>query len=333
MRTCESFGQICYKIPVMRCLRPIVVISGLLICFSATLRCDEPVRVTVCDLKANPAEYNHKLIEVTGFVSHGFEDFGLFDPSCSSWPYVWLEYGGTKKSGTMYCCGVSADRSRPKEFAVEGIEVPFTADEHFDAFDTLIHNPPDTVVRTTLVGRFFAGKETRFPSGEVAWRGYGHMGCCSLLAIQQVISVDPHDRKDLDYRSSPDQPNLEKVGCGFQDLVPPWPYSDWVKAQQTADLQGSEFAFENPRQVATAALIQLAKLDESTVTKLKERQHSQGRVIYELKKDEGKATYMIVLSKPYLLSFYAKDPKRVAWVVIGAYKSSCEKGNPVSRIK
>ena len=101
----------------------------------------------------------------------------------------------------------------------------------------------------------------------------------------------------------------------------------------TADLQGSEFAFDNPRQVATAALIQLAKLDESTVTKLKEKQHSQGRVIYELKKDEGKATYMIVLSKPYLLSFYAKDPRRVAWVVIGAYKSSCEKGDSVSRIK
>jgi hypothetical protein len=318
----------------MRCLRPIVVISGLLICFSATLRCEEPVRVTACELKSNPAEYNHKLIEVTGFVSHGFEDFVLFDPGCPSWPYVWLEYGGTRKSGTMYCCGVSADRSRPKELAVEGIEVPLTTDEHFDAFDTLIHNPPDTVVRTTLVGRFFAGKETRLPNGDVSWRrGYGHMGCCSLLAIQQVISVDPHDRDDLDYRSSADQPNIEKVGCGFQDLVRPWPYSDWLKAQQAADLQGSDFTFDNPRQVATAALIQLAKLDESTMTKLKEKQHSQGRVIYELKKDDEKATYMIVLGKPYLLSFYAKDPKRVAWVVIRAYKSSCEQGNSVSRFK
>lgn len=312
----------CCKIPAMRCLRSITVIGGLLIFFSAALRCDEPVRVTVCELKANPAAYNHRVVEVTGFVSHGFEDFGLFDPSCPSWPYVWLEYGGTKKSGTMYYCGVSADRSRPKELAVEGVEVPLTTDEHFDEFDKLIHNPPDTVVRTTLFGWFFAGKETRFPNGEVRWRGYGHMGCCSLLTIQQVISVDPHDREDLDYRSSPDQPNLDKVGCGFQDLVPPWPYSDWVKAQQTADHQESEVAFDNPRQVATAALIQLAKLDESTVTRLKEKQHSQGRVIYELKKE--KRTYMIVLSKPYLLSFYAKDPKRVAWVVIGAYKSSCE---------
>jgi hypothetical protein len=317
----------------MQYLRPIVVITGLLVCFSATLRCDEPVHVTVCELKANPAEYNHKLIELTGFVSHGFEDFGLFDPSCPSWPYVWLEYGGTKKSGTMYCCGVSADRSRPKELVVEGIEVPLTTDEHFDMFDTLLHNPPDTVVHTTLIGRFFAGQQTRFPNGEVEWVGYGHMGCCSLLAIQQVISIEPHDREDLDYRSSPDQPHVKKAGCGIQDLVPPWPYSEWVKAQQAADLQGSDFAFDNPRQVATAALNGLAKLDESTATKLKEKQHSKGRVIYELKKAEGKTFYMIVVSKPYLLSFYAKDPKRVAWVVIGAYKSSCEKGNSVVETK
>jgi len=317
----------------MRSLRSILVISGLLICFSATLRCDDPVRVAVCDLKANPAEYNHKLIEVSGFVSHGFEDFGLFDPSCPSWPYVWLEYGGKRKSGTMYCCGVSDDRSRPKELVVEDIEVPLTIDEPFGAFDKLIHNSPDTVIRATLVGRFFAGNETRFPNGKVGFSGYGHMGCCSLLAIQQVISVNPHDREDLDYRSSPDQPNLEKVRCGLQYLVPPWPYSDWLLAQQTADLQGGEFAFDNPSQVATAALIKLAKLDEGTLTELKEKQHSQGRIIYELSKDKGKATYMIVLSKPYLLSFYAKDPQRVAWVVIGAYKSSCEKGNSVSRIK
>jgi len=317
----------------MRHLRPIVVISGLLICFSPTLRSQEPLRVTPCELKGSPAEYNHKLVEVTGFVSHGFEDFGLFDPSCPSWPYVWLEYGGTEKSGTMYCCGVSADRSRPKKLVVEGIEVPLTTDEHFDAFDKLIHNPPDTVLRTTLVGRFFAGKETRFPNGEAEWRGYGHMGCCSLLAIQQVISVDPHDRDDLDYRSSSDQPNVDKVGCGYQDLVPPWPYSDWVQAQRAADQQENASVFDNPRQVAGAALVHLAKLDERAVAELKETQHSRGRVIYDLKTHEAKTTYMIVLSKPYLLSFYAKDPHKIAWVVIGAYKSSCEQGNSVTRIK
>jgi len=81
----------------------------------------ESVEVTVCELKGKPGDFNQKLVEVTGLVSHGFEDFGLFDPACPEWPYVWLEYEGTKKSGTIYCCGVSADRSRPKELTVEGI--------------------------------------------------------------------------------------------------------------------------------------------------------------------------------------------------------------------
>jgi hypothetical protein len=35
---------------------------------------------------------------------------------------------------------------------------------------------------------------------------------------------------------------------------------------------------------------------------------------------------MVVVSRPYMLSFYAKNPKRVAWVLIGAYKMSCGNG-------
>jgi hypothetical protein len=36
-----------------------------------------------------------------------------------------------------------------------------------------------------------------------------------------------------------------------------------------------------------------------------------------------KESYMIVVSRPYWLSFYSKDTKKVAWVVVGAYESSC----------
>jgi len=79
---------------------------------------EQPATVTICQLKSAPAAYNHKLVEVTGFVSHAFEDFTVFDPTCPSWPGVWLEYGGKAKSGTMYCCGVTADRHRPKELKV-----------------------------------------------------------------------------------------------------------------------------------------------------------------------------------------------------------------------
>jgi hypothetical protein len=316
----------------VRILHKIVVISSVVF-FPVALWSQQPLRVTVCELKEKTAEFNQKLVEATGFVSHGFEDFGLFDPACPEWPYVWLEYGGTKKSGTVYCCGVSPRGTRAKPLQIEGIEIPATTDVTFEDFDKLIRTERDTVVHATLVGRFFAGKETRFPNGEVEWRGYGHMGCCSLFAVQQVLSVAAHDREDLDYRSSPDQPNIDKVGCGFQDLVRPWPYGDWVKAQQAAELQNDMAPFDSPREAAITALMRLARIDKETAAKLNEMKRAQGRVVYELKTDGGKETYMIVLSKPYLLSFYAKDPQKIAWIVIGAYESSCEKSNSVTRIK
>lgn len=184
---------------------------------------EEPLSVTLCQLRNDPAAYNHKLIEVTGFISHGFEDFTLFDPSCSSWPNIWLEYGGTAASGTMYCCGVTAARSRPKQLVVENLTIPLVDDEYFRQFDKLIQRSPDSVVHATIVGRFLAGEQIKYAKG-VSWSGYGHLGCCSLFVIQQVIAVDPQVRNDLDYGASPDQPDLKKVGCGYKILREIDPY-------------------------------------------------------------------------------------------------------------
>src|SRR5439155_20768565 len=127
-------------------------------CLGTIAACEEqPESITVCQLKSDPAAYNHKLVEVTAFVSHGFEDFSLFDPTCPSWPGVWLEYGGKRKSGTMYCCGVTADRHRPKELKVEDIAIPLTDNDQLREFDRLIQPPFSSghhgfIVHATLVG-------------------------------------------------------------------------------------------------------------------------------------------------------------------------------------
>src|SRR6267142_6829520 len=97
-----------------------------------------PEKVTLCQLKSDLAKYNHKLIEVVGFVSHGFEDFTIAYPDCSSWPAVWLEYGGTASSNTMYCCGVTPSRTRPKQLIVEKFPIPLVVDEQFRQFDQLL---------------------------------------------------------------------------------------------------------------------------------------------------------------------------------------------------
>lgn len=288
------------------------------------------MKITLCQLKSDPAAYNHKLIEVTGFISRGFEDFTLSDPQCPAWPDVWLEYGGTDVSGTMYCCGVTAERSRPKTLVVENITIPLVNDERFREFDKLIHRPPDSVVHATIVGRFFAGELVKYPKGEV-WSGYGHMGCCSLLAIQQVVSVDPQDRDDLDYGATADHPNIEEEGCGYTFLTPLESSGALIEAQRKADLGTREWAYNDPQRVATDALAQLLKIDERAITGLSETRRAQGRFVYQWSPRAKGASYMVVVSRPYVLSFYARDPKRVAWVVIAAYKSSCGEDNSVTR--
>lgn len=178
---------------------------------------ETPQAVTPCALEADPAAYNQKLIEVTAFVSHGFENFSLSHPGCTPSSEVWLEYGGRTTSGTVYCCGVGPDRSRPVPLTVEGLTVPLVQDQAFHEFDARIQRPGNVLLRASLIGRFFSGRKEHLTAGDF-WQGYGHLGCCSLLAIQQVLHVDPADRTDVDYDPVADQPKVERSGCGFRGL-------------------------------------------------------------------------------------------------------------------
>jgi|ERR1039458_3121934 hypothetical protein len=322
-------------------MRQIGFTLGLLLCIlcsvGAALCEEQPESVTVCQLKNDPPAFNHKLVEVTAFVSHDFEDFTVFDPNCSSWPEVWLEYGGKVRSGTMYCCGVTADRNSPQQMVVENIPIPLVENDQFREFDRQIQPPfrsgrHGSIVHVTVVGRFFAGERQRFSKGN-PWGGYGHMGCCTLIAIQEIKSVSPQNRDDLDYGASPDQPDIEKKGCGYRELTPIQPASDLIHAQQESDLGNRDWVFDDPKRVASDALAGFAKIEESSIAGLKETRKAQGRIVYEWRPNRKADTYMVVVSRPYLLSFYARDPKRVAWVVAAAYVSSCAKNNSVTRIK
>lgn len=155
------------------------------------------------------------------------------------------------------------------------------------------------------------------------------MVCCSLLAIQQVISIDHQDRDDLDYGASADQPDTNKVGCGYSYLLPIRPYDDLIKAQQSAETGQREWAFSDPQRVASEALARLLKINEQSITGMIQTRKAQGRFVYQWRPKAKRVSYMVVVNRPYWLSFYAKDTKRVAWVVTAAYKSSCGRGNSV----
>jgi hypothetical protein len=278
------------------------------------------LKVSPCQLKKDPAFYNHKLVEVTAFISRGFENFTLFDPTCSEWPDTWLEYGGLAASGTMYCCGDTAERTRPKPLVVENIPITLVDDERFRLFDKLLHRPPDSVVRATIAGRFFSGEKIKYPARE-AWGGYGHMGCCTLLAIEQIVSVEPHTSTELDYGFETDQPNLDKLACGNYTFLTELRASENIlKAQAAADSAQADWAFTDPQRVGTERLANLLKIDPNSI-KLKLTGKRQGRVFYDWQPKGKREHYMVVVSRPYWLSFYAKDPTKVAWVVLAAFKA------------
>lgn len=279
-------------------------------------------------VKSDPVAYNHKLLELTGFVEHGFEDFTFFDPHCASWPPIWLEYGGTVKSGTMYCCGVTPDRKRPDELVVENIRVPLIQDEQFETFDRLIHRSirPDKytpLVHAALTGRFFAGKPSQIGKG--TFSGFGHMGCCSLLVIQEVKSVDGQHRDDLDYNIFNDKPDTSSEECAVKSLTSADSWQSALDSQKAADSGRNSWMFDDPKRVATEVLAQWA--GEKSATNLKQLSTAAGRVDYRLKINRNE-TDTIIVSRPYWLSFYAHDSQRVAWVVLAAYADQCGKKKP-----
>lgn len=308
-------------------IRKIGFLSGLLIFALPVTHAwpdDAPAPVTTCQLERDPAAYHHKRVQVTTFVSHGFEDFTVFDPECStSFPNsspVWLEYGGLVTSGTIYCCGVSSERRRPKQLVIDGVPIPLVDDARFREFDMLIQRAPDSVVRATLIGRFFAGERALHPEAD-SWGGYGHLGCCSLLAIEQVVSVEPQKNTDLDYRSSIDQPDIEQAGCSYRSLASN-SSSELIEIQKAAERSEDGWRFDDPRRVASAALARAIGVEGKSIDVMEQTSSAQGRFVYEWRYSSG-LRYMIVVGRPYWLSFYSKDRNRVAWVVLAAYEISC----------
>ncbi len=279
----------------------------------------EPVKASLCEIQNDPGKYNHKLVQVTGFFSHGFENSTAFDPSCSSEQCIWFEYGGTSASGTMYCCGVSAERNRTEPLIVENIPIPLVDDENFRAFDKLLQRPPNAVAHATVLGRFFSGKKMDFAKSS-AYGGYGHMGMCSLFAVQKVIAIDSQNQKDLDYRASDYyQPVLEKADSyEFLDVYNS--SKDLIELQQKAESGEREWSFNNPQRVAVEAFARLSKTNEKSITGINQLRQSQGSFDYRWRDKKQKTDYVIVVNRPCWLSFYAKDPKKVAWVVFAGYK-------------
>ncbi len=166
---------------------------------------EEPLVVSACALADHPAAYNHKLVRVESRVTLGFEDFSLYPVDCPDKRFaIWLDFGGDVEAPTIYCCGSHA-REPNSRLLVEGFVIPLVKDSSLESLLRHLQGSRETnpngdpcydqecklfEVTSTLVGRFFAGELLRKDRDGEVYGGYGHLGCCSLLAIQQVLGVE-----------------------------------------------------------------------------------------------------------------------------------------------
>ncbi len=266
----------------------ILIASGI-----ACAQVEKPITVSACQLKNDPDTYDHKLIQLQGTVSSEFEDFTLRDRRCPDFTNSpWLTYCGEVFDGVMYSCDGSSNKGQ----VVEGITAPNTKDPVLERFTRLVDSyrfnrkakhhyfqtDPTFSVTATLVGRFFAGKpRNKFSSG----RGFGQMGCCTLLVIQQVVSIDK-----VDSNLKPGE--LTYYTEGWHDSSK----NEIVKARQEAILQAGEaWRKSDPQRVAADALSDYRKNSPTLLTFLG---CTTKHLTYGAKKDDQYSTVCKWASTP-----------------------------------
>jgi len=181
-------------LPMRRAAIAYLILSSAL---TAAAGVEKPLAVTVCDLVKNPAAYNHKLVEVTAPIELAFENFSLGQPGCEeAYPHVWLMYGGDEPTPTASTWN-DTERKKGTVVRVDGIAIPLRRDAAMErlqnklkamrlgkvgdqpCYDCYLYH-----VTATLSGVFFAGS-----TAANSLPGYGHLGCCNLLAIEGARDV------------------------------------------------------------------------------------------------------------------------------------------------
>lgn len=287
----------------------------------------EPRNVSYCDLAKDPAAHNHELVRLNAFVTHGFENFILADPSCVSPPHfsIWVMFGVKAESSTVYCCpGEGGRTSRSKPLEVEGMQIPLIADRVFQQFTDLLKKEPDTTVRLSVLGRFFSGEKETF-NDSAFWRGYGHLGCCSLFVIQEIKKFEPHTRSDVDYSS--DAGWYEPEGCEVQSLryiryISMQDFDETarqaIQEQADADIGTRTWGFNDPERVALESLKPFYK---DRIPVLSVVKTTAARKVFLWKLDKN--SVVVVVTRPYWLSFYSKSAA-VAWVTTTIKEAECK---------
>jgi hypothetical protein len=288
---------------------------------------ERPFDTTACALTQYPERYNEGLVSVEGLITVGPDEFMLHDPNCGDdRGKIWLEFGGGVESpGTSASAHLA--KNRPKTF--ESLELPLNKDRDFDALQKLLETAQKSgktkMLHAILIGKYFSGKPTKTASGETVRSGYGRMGCCSLLIIEEVGTVGPDLEEPVDFSpvSKISQKTLAK-GCTITELqVPPREDEDQLERKSLED----EFQYlHDPKKVAARAISVHEQISAEDIEKrLQTDSATSSLASYTWTSTSTDATtsYRVAVNKPYWLLETAVSGDAVIWVPKSITKTEC----------
>jgi hypothetical protein len=148
--------------------------------------------VSLCELLKDPAKYDHLKIVIRGEISSEFEDFSIHDKSCETprSPGIWLMFGGDVDCPTPSTWN-DTGRKKGRDVMFQGAPYRLVKNEKFDGFHNSVtaRKHSKSVYRTSalLEGTFFTGRGSEPSRRGTEHPGYGHLGCCYLYIIHQVL--------------------------------------------------------------------------------------------------------------------------------------------------
>ncbi len=289
---------------------------------------ERPFDTTACALTQHPDRYNEGLVSVEGLITVGPDEFLLHDADCDDeHGKIWLEFGGGVESPATASAHLPSHR--PHTF--ESLDLPLNRDRDFDAMQKLLQEAQKSgktrMLRATLIGKYFPGKPAITASGAAMRSGYGHMGCCSLLVIEEVAAVGSELEEPVDFSpASKTNPRTLTKGCTVEELqVPPREDEDQLERKSLED----EYQYlHNAKKVAARAIAvqeqTSAKNSADDVEKrLQAESVTQSLASYTWAAPDATTSYHVIVNKPYWLLQTAVSGDAVIWVPKSISKTEC----------
>ncbi len=291
---------------------------ALLFAFVALLAWGQK-EVGVCEISANPQAFHKKQLVVDAFVSSGFENFTLQDPTCDKQIGIWLEFGGSRTHDIVYCCPPTSKKSQT---VVENIRIPLVENRLLDNFRAGLRAEGGAMLRVRLKGRFFATPASRK-------FGYGHLGCCELFVIEEILAVHSDSDPDLDPHASSRYsrpPIAMRSACRYISTLKPFNWRSQILAEyRAAEMSLDPSTFTDPLAVARKSLSELLRIPMPASESVFIDHAGPGRHEYSWLNPADGTTIKLVISKPRWLAYYAKDPSHIPWLAVNVTKEDCGK--------